>query len=307
MSDSEATKVISIPGVKRFQFDSLHAPNQKRLRAISLYQLGDLCCDSEFVLKPHKQPCYEISYIASGQGWFATNGLRHELQAGDLYIGKPRDIHQGGANAEDPFRFFYFGFHFNTSVEDNPLLPIRSMFHQIEKPFTTDRLDIGVPFFNAIKELSHANPYSDAMLQVYLEQIIVLTYRNFCSDWKATYPGDRLENSAKRAVFSAIHYIDDRLLQIKDLGEISSAFGYSLSYLSHLFTRETGESLRDYFSKKKWQKAVELLVEGKRTITEIAAIMQYDSINSFSRAFRNMYGVSPSKYVRDRQSETQEK
>ncbi|MDF2724811.1 MAG: AraC family transcriptional regulator, partial [Paenibacillus sp.] len=107
MSASEVTKVISIPGEKRFQFDSLHAPNQKRFRTISLYQLGDLCCDSEFVLKPHKQPCYEISYIVSGQGWFATNGLRHDLQAGDLYIGKPRDIHQGGANAEDPFRYFY--------------------------------------------------------------------------------------------------------------------------------------------------------------------------------------------------------
>jgi AraC-like DNA-binding protein len=101
-----------------------------------------------------------------------------------------------------------------------------------------------------------------------------------------------------------MHYIDERLLQIKDLSEISSAFGYSLSYLSHLFTRETGESLRDYVSKKKWKKAAELLVEGKRSITEIAAIMQYDSLNSFSRAFRNVYGVSPSKYIRDWQRGT---
>jgi AraC-like DNA-binding protein len=304
MSASEVTKVFSIPGVKRFQFDSLHAPNQKKFRTISLYQLGELHADSNFVLQPHKQPCYEISYIVSGQGWFATNGVRHNLQAGDLYIGKPRDIHQGGADPKDPFRYYYFGFHFNTSAEDNPLLPIRNLFHQVGTPLAADRLDIGGPFLNAIKELSQANPYSDVMLQVYLEQIIVLTYRNFCMDWKLTYPGDLLENSAKRAVFSAMHYIDERLLQIKDLSEISSAFGYSLSYLSHLFTRETGESLRDYVSKKKWKKAAELLAEGKRSITEIAAIMQYDSLNSFSRAFRNVYGVSPTKYIRDRQRGT---
>lgn len=299
MSPSNGTKITSVPGTRRFQFDCLHSTELMQYGAISLYQFGDLSCDAGFYLSRHTQVCYEISYIVSGKGWFGTNGARYELEQGDLYIGAPGEMHEGGADADDPFRYFYLGFQFNTSsYPDSPLLSIKELIDGKQTPRCADRLDIRTPFAGVLKELSSASPFSEKMIQSYLEQILVLTYRNFFSDWEAKYPGEGWENSAKRAVFAAIHYIDDRLLKIDDLGEVSDAFGYSLSYLSHLFSKETGDSLRHYYAKRKWEKTVELMKEGNYSITEIAAIMRYDSIHTFSRAFRKAFGLSPSSYMK---------
>ncbi|MDF2651151.1 MAG: AraC family transcriptional regulator [Paenibacillus sp.] len=297
MNASSVTRISSVPGLRRFQFDCIHAPIQMQFRAISLYQIGDLICDSGFVLDPHKQSCYEISYIVSGRGWFATNGNRTDLYPGDIYLGKPQEIHQGGVDPSNPFRYYYLGFLFNTTEdEDNSFLHIQDRIDHTHHQCCRDRLDIRTPFMNALKEISSESRFSDTMLQLYLEQILVLMYRNFFSDWEAKYPVEGFDNAAKRVVYSAIHYIDDRLLQIKDLVEVSNALGYSLSYLSHQFSRETGDSLRSYVTKRKWHKAKDLLREGNHSITEIASIMQYDSIHSFSRAFRNAVGLSPSQF-----------
>lgn len=300
VSPSGVTRMSSVPGARRFQFDCLHAAEPMRCGALSLYQFGDLSCESGFVLAKHRQVCYEISYVAAGKGWFGTDGVRHELGTGDLYIGAPGEQHEGGADPDDPFRYFYLGFHFLEPPQpDSPMLAIKTMIDNKKTPRCSDRLDIRTPFAGALKELSSASPFSETMIRTYLEQILVLTCRNYFSDWEAKYLGEGWENSTKRAVFAAIHYIDDRLLKIDDLKEVSDAFGYSLSYLSHLFSKETGVSLRHYYAKRKWEKTVDLMKEGNYSITEIAAIMRYDSIHTFSRAFRKAFGISPSRYMKE--------
>ncbi|MDF2722562.1 MAG: AraC family transcriptional regulator [Paenibacillus sp.] len=300
MSASSIPRITTVPGARRFQFDCLHATELKAYGAISLYQFGDLTCDVGFQLSNHKQICYEISYIVAGKGWFATNGVRHDLQAGDLYIGVPGELHSGGTVADDPFRYFYLGFHFNENEPAyHPFLLIKEMMDHKESPRCNDRFDIRTPFAGVLKELSSASPFSQPMIQSYLEQILVMTYRNFFSDWDAKYPGEGMENAAKRAVYAAIYYIDNHLLKIEDLKEVSDAFGYSLSYLSHLFTKETGDSLRHYYTKRKWEKAIELMKEGQYSVTEVAGIMRYDSIHTFSRAFRKWFGLSPTHYFKN--------
>lgn len=292
-----SVKIRSIPGQRRFQFDTDRYESSTQGQALSIIQMGDLVCDYGFKLSPHRQVCYEISYIVTGRGWFATNGQKVELQPGDLHICKPGEVHEGGADPADPFRYLYFAFNFNGKNE-NPYADIRDFLFALKAPSCRDRLDVRTPFMNALKELSSKSLYSKAMLEMYTEQILVLTYRNF-SDWSAIYPGEKLDDLKKRAVYSAIHYIDDRLLEIKDVAEIAETIGYSVSYLSQLFHREVGESLRNYFMNRKWQKATELLQTGKHTITEIAELMQYDSIHTFSRAFRRVFGTSPTQYVKE--------
>jgi AraC-like DNA-binding protein len=294
-------RISNVPGFKRFHFDHKLAPETKRYGAIALYQFGDLSCDSGFVLGPHKQACHEISYIVSGTGWFANDGVRTDLRAGDLFLSRPGQIHEGGVYKTDPFRYYYFGFRLEgDSTDGNPYGPIREKLDGCPADHCRDRLDIRTPFMGALKELNQEGRFPQTMLQVYLEQIVLLAYRNFCSDWTATYPEEKRTDSAKRVVYAAVNYIDNHILQIKDLKEVSDALGYSLSYLSHQFSKETGDSLRDYFAKRKWQKTVELLEEGGRTVTEIAEMMQYESIHTFSRAFRRAMGVSPTEHMRRR-------
>ena len=299
MQAGRIAKVTSIPGQRRFQFDS-HYPELMRFGSFSLQQIGDLSCDAQFLLSSHKQACYEISYIVSGKGWFAAGGDRHELKAGDIFICRPGEWHEGGASADDPFRYYYFGFHFHAGLrEDDPMALIKQLLDERQIRFCSDRYDIRTPFAGALKELNSSDPFSQTMMHMYLQQLLMLTFRNFRSGEELKYPGDGREHSGKRAVYAAIQYIDDRLLHIEDLKEVSDAFGYSLSHLSHLFSKETGQSLRSYYVQRKWQKAVELMKERNYNLTEIAAILRYDSIHTFSRAFRRAFGLSPTRYMRE--------
>jgi AraC-like DNA-binding protein len=134
--------------------------------------------------------------------------------------------------------------------------------------------------------------------------------RNFASKWNHSLLLKKIEelekckeseageDSARKAVYLAVRYIDERLLYIQDLKEVSEASGYSLPHLSRLFVKELGDNLRGYYAKRKWLKAMELLEEGTGNITKVAAMMQYESIHTFSRAFRKATGLSPLQYVR---------
>ncbi|MDF2724186.1 MAG: BNR/Asp-box repeat protein [Paenibacillus sp.] len=130
------------------------------------------------------------------------------------------------------------------------------------------------------------------------DMLVLLKYRNLLLDSKPEHPSEELDDDAKATVQQAIQYIEDHLLLIRDLKEVSDALGYSLPHLSRLFTKELGIALHNYYIKRKWQKTVDLLEAGSLSITQIATIMQYESIHTFSRAFKNAIGLSPSQYVR---------
>jgi AraC-like DNA-binding protein len=269
------------------------------LGPLSLIQIGDLSCDSEFELLPHEQPCFEISYIVTGKGSFATDGISTSLEAGDIYLGRPDDIHQGKADANDPYRYFYLGFDFHDEeAGDNSFLQVRQMMENSQALACRDRFHIHAPFVGALKELSNVTEFTGRMLQHYVEQIVLLTYRNFFTNWEAAYPRDGLNNTSKKIVYSAITYIDENVLRISDSKEVADRFGYSLTHLSHLFAKETGYTIHNYLTMRKWQKAIELLQEGNYSITEVATIMNFASIHTFSRAFRKATGLTPSQYTR---------
>ena len=257
------------------------------------------------MLQEHTQVCYEITYVMSGKGWFSTNGKRSEVEPGDLYINIPGEVHTGGADDKEPFRYFYVGFLFNLQQDDDyresyesPFIHIQKMMDKRDNPLTKDRLDMQHTFLSALKEFRNMSHYSQMMTQTYLNQLIVLMYRNFFSDWDSTYHYDQGNGGTKEIVYNAISYIDNNMLTMQDLAEVSRALGYSYSYLSHLFTEETGISLRNFYSQKRLQKMIELMKSRTCSITEIASTMQYQSIHSFSRAFKKAVGLSPTEYIR---------
>ena len=152
------------------------------------------------------------------------------------------------------------------------------------------------PFFGALRELREPSLYAEDMLESFLNQLIILTYRNFFTSWDSPSDMGKPGGGAEEAVYRAMQYIDRHLSDMKDLSELSRAVGYSYSYLSYLFAKTTGMNLRDYFTHKRKQKVLELMRSGRHSLTEIAEMMNYRSIHTFSRAFKKAFGVSPSEY-----------
>lgn len=129
--------------------------------------------------------------------------------------------------------------------------------------------------------------------------IELVRQRYLVTDWKMKQLANQTQRSGgKEAVYLTIQYIEDQLVRIRNMRDVADAMGYSLPHLTRLFSQELGMSLQAYYTKRKWRKAMELLEEGSESITDVASKMGYESIHTFSRAFRIATGLSPSDYIR---------
>ena len=77
---------------------------------------------------------------------------------------------------------------------------------------------------------------------------------------------------------------------------ISEKLHLNRSYFSELFRRSTGKSPGKYLSEFRMQRAAELLIKHKCNVTVTANSVGYPDVFSFSRAFRNHFGCSPTEY-----------
>lgn len=92
--------------------------------------------------------------------------------------------------------------------------------------------------------------------------------------------------------FIAGHYQDESL-SIKD---ISEHVFLSSSYICTLFKNETGQTLNQYLTDFRIDKAKNLLIDPRYKITDISARVGYSDGNYFGKTFKKLVGMSPSEY-----------
>ncbi|MFD0712900.1 AraC family transcriptional regulator [Paenibacillus sp. GCM10027626] len=283
----------------KFHFDNIYYNNPISYDAILLYQVGDLGSSSGFSIGGHDQFCYEISYIASGSGYYCSNDKSYPVKAGDIYISLPGERHDGHADASDPFRYYYIGFGFDASrSEYSSFAQVQRMLDQVKIPITTDKFGIETAFRGIFNELINLREYSDALIKSYIYQLIFLTYRSFFDSWEKQYSRQYETDVNHGIIYEIIHHIDSNLENgtIIKLPQLGEALGYSYSHLSHLFSQKTGHTIKQYFNRRRFEKALEWLKGSTLSVTEISAKLGYQSIHTFSKAFRINYGFSPTDY-----------
>lgn len=103
-------------------------------------------------------------------------------------------------------------------------------------------------------------------------------------------------DSIRGCVKQIINYIDKNYFEEVNLNKLSREFGVEYSYLSKMFRQMTGENLILYLSRKRIEKAVELMRSRDSNLTEIAFMVGYDDYTYFSRVFKKKMGRSPREF-----------
>ncbi len=92
--------------------------------------------------------------------------------------------------------------------------------------------------------------------------------------------------------YIAGHYGDPGL----SINAISEHVHLSSSYVCTLFRSQTGKTLSQHITDYRMEKARQLLSDPRNRIQEVAEAVGYADSNYFSKAFRKVYGVSPSEF-----------
>ena len=93
---------------------------------------------------------------------------------------------------------------------------------------------------------------------------------------------------------STIEYIEKHLLEELHMPEIAKATGNIESDLQRTFYALTGISIVEYIRRRRLSLAGYELQKGEQSILNVALKYGYTSPDSFTRAFKQMHGITPS-------------
>jgi len=99
-----------------------------------------------------------------------------------------------------------------------------------------------------------------------------------------------------QVVNSAVDYIRAHYQRRLTLDEIAQQVYVSASYLSRLFKKEIGCTVIELLTKVRVEEAKKVFHDPKYTVRQVAAEIGFEDANYFSKVFRRIEGITPSKY-----------
>ncbi len=91
-------------------------------------------------------------------------------------------------------------------------------------------------------------------------------------------------------------YIDSHYTERLSLHTLSEQFSVSYAHLSKILREHLNMPFSEYIIYLRMNKACELLQSADLSVSEISEMVGYDNAFNFTRAFKNQYGMSPSRY-----------
>lgn len=90
--------------------------------------------------------------------------------------------------------------------------------------------------------------------------------------------------------------IDRDYAEALHLEALATHAGYSRFHFARAFAAAYGEPPRAYLTRRRIERAKDLLRSANLTVTEICLLVGYESLGSFSTRFRQLVGQSPAMY-----------
>ena len=234
-----------------------------------------------------------------GEGVFITKNMTFPIHTDSMLICSEGTYELMFVSEEDKAEILCLLFdvsaqHLSYTFSDFAFLS--RFFHDIDRICLSENAsEVRRSFLDLLSEFSLPEP-TMLLAKGYFYQVIIEVHRQLmhCSGHGGTDAAKM--NVVGQTVYAIVRYIDENLFSINNLMDMAKELGYSYNYLSHLFRRKTGMTIQAYVTQKKIEQSTKLLADERYSITEIATMLNYDCIQSFSKAFRRAMGVSPTEY-----------
>jgi AraC-like DNA-binding protein len=90
--------------------------------------------------------------------------------------------------------------------------------------------------------------------------------------------------------------IDRDFAEVVDIPMLAAEAGYSREHFIRTFRQTYGETPGRYRTRRRIERACELLRSANLTVTEICHLVGFTSLGTFSTRFTEITGMSPSRY-----------
>lgn len=250
---------------------------------------------------------YEIIYLESGTFLLTVEERRYICKKGDVIFLRPGQPHclesLDGCSISQPHVHFdlqYDSFSELVYVSYKDLADFTREEKMWIRPDLFADTDIGPllkisdmqEFRELLFEIISAFFLKAELHQLDLKQKMLRLLQMVIRDNLDTYE----ETAAKSDIPAMVkEFLDYNYKNVISLETLEQQFHYSRYYLSRAFADFTGVPIIKYYNAKRLAYAKEMLREGAG-VTRVANELNFNSIYSFSRFFKNAAGCSPTQY-----------
>jgi AraC family transcriptional regulator len=93
----------------------------------------------------------------------------------------------------------------------------------------------------------------------------------------------------------SIEFIETHLRSSIAVADMAEAVGYSVYHFCRTFNQATHHTPYDYLMRRRLAEAAQVLLSSERRVIDVALDYQFNSPETFTRAFRRVYGVQPTQ------------
>ena len=274
--------------ITKYHYNNHFFQNPLPCGSFMLLQVGEMYCDEGYLANKHEQSCFEITFVVDGEGKVGANDLELNLKKNDCFISVKGDVHSVASDKDNPLRFKFLAI---SPIDGNDgELYVKHIYKYI-----AERRKINVPslnerFLRIFDELENGLIFSSQAIGMEITAILIDIIRALEQKTQKRYP-EKISND-NILVFHIISYLDNNVAKIKNLYELEEEFNYSYNYMSSIFKKLMNISINDYFLQAKMNFAKKMLKKGS-SVTEVSEKLNYSSVHTFSRSFKNIFGVAP--------------
>ena len=101
-----------------------------------------------------------------------------------------------------------------------------------------------------------------------------------------------------RTNYAIVEYIAQNYTQHLTLKNVSERFGIGMRKMNEMLVYQLGQNFTEYLDSVRINNACRMLLETKKSVTDIAYAVGYNTIKTFNRKFINMKLMTPSEFRR---------
>ena len=272
-----------------YKFDVVQ--NDKNID-LTMFQYGWEQCAPLHSFGPAKRNHYLFHYVFSGTGYLRSNNSAGEtklyrLEGGQGFLICPGQVNTYYADEANPWEYAWVEFDGMKALEfmemaglgyDRPVYRIRKReyFEFIRSEIMTI---VDNPLNSPINQIGHLYLFFDGLIRGSASQ-------------KAAAPRKMKDSYIREAIsFIELNYASPITVE-----DIAAFCDLNRNYLGRIFKDAMNQTLQHFLMYYRMNRAAELLRFSNLTVNEIGKQCGYPNQLHFSRAFKNIFGISPNHW-----------
>lgn len=254
---------------------------------------------------PEKHDFWEMVYVDKGRIVALTDGIGCSLEQGQVIFHQPGEVHAHISDKHVANNMLVITFTSKSPVMDyfkRKTFSLDKTSKTLLRLFTEEAKDAlgGLPGdYKSSKPLDFSKERfgSSQLMKSHLTEFLIKLARG--GDGGRISYGEESRGIAKSSITELVaEYMLENISASLSLDDICRKFFIGKSSLCEIFGEYTGMGPMEYYRDLKITEAKRLLREDNLSVSQITDKLGYSGIHSFSRAFKNATGFSPTQYKR---------